>query len=68
MAAAIVVVALIGQRRQEARQQVAVRGMQFEDVEADLAGALVALHEVGGDAVHVVARIIERAAPCECGR
>jgi hypothetical protein len=38
MVAAIVVVAPVGERRQEARQKIAVGGMQFQNIEPEVAG------------------------------
>ncbi|MNT67681.1 hypothetical protein D3C72_2058460 [compost metagenome] len=58
--AAVLVRAKIGERRQETRQQVAVRHVQFEDVEAEVAGLLGRPHEVGNDAVHIAPRHFAR--------
>ena len=51
--AAVVVAALVGERADEGREQVAVRAVQFEPVEAGLGGAAGGGHEVGGELVHV---------------
>ena len=45
--AAVLVVALVGERRDERRQQVAVRAVQLEPVEAGLGAAARGAHEVG---------------------
>ena len=53
---AIVVRAQIGQRRYERREQVAVRGVQFQHVEAGPRAVLRGRHESVAHRVHVVAR------------
>ena len=54
--AAVFVGALVGQRRDEAREQIAVRGVQLDHVEARALGALHRLHVIGDRRVHVGAR------------
>jgi hypothetical protein len=61
--AAVFVGALVGQRRNEGRQQVAVRAVQFQPVEAGLVAASGGAHEVGLDAVHV--RHVASRASCD---
>ena len=51
--AAIGVAAPVGQRREKARQQVAVGAVQLQDVEAGVGRAPRGSNEVGADAVHV---------------
>ena len=58
--AAVFVGALVGQRRDEARQQIAVRGVQLDHVEARALAALHRLHEIGDHRVHVGARHLAR--------
>ena len=53
---AVVVGALVGERRDERRQQIAVRAVQLEPVEAGLGGEARAADEVVAHAVHVGAR------------
>ena len=68
-AAAVVVAAAVGQRRDEARQQVAVRAVQFEPVEAGLGGVARRAHEVGAsrDPCRRGHRLRNRAAVVEVG-
>ena len=59
---AVLVLAPVGERRDEAREQVAVGAMELDHVEADARRSLHRRHEFPDDPVHVVARRV-RAAP-----
>ena len=54
--AAVFVATLVGQRRDETRQQVTMGAMQFQPVKAGLHRITGRLHKFGPDAVHVGAR------------
>ena len=59
-AAAVFVGALVADRREEGREQIAVAAMQFEHVEAGFLAHQRGADEIGFDAVHVGARHFAR--------